>query len=455
MKLKHIKIRSILGIDSLDAPVSGQFIRIEGDNGVGKSSILKAIAAAVGRGDQAELIRRGASSGEVCLVFDTGHELTAKIGEKGTKRTVKTPDGGIITASQGWIERLLNPASFNPVRFIEADDDGRLEQLLKVAKLSLRVVDVEAALGTRPAPPWLYEGSPDVSEPVKAIERLTREMYDTRTGINRSAKDKRSHVLELERTLPASSLTTPPNAAALREELDGIRNQAAAERKAIEDAAANSRNQINADAARAEREAAEEYQARLKAILSKKATDLAEVNRAERDGLTSLQARLGPRAEELREQVGKAEAEAKEHARAETTRSIITRTRAEADRLESESKELTQALERLDALRAKVLSSLPVPGLEIREGKLLYNGIPFQTLNSARQVKAAMELAAASAGELGLIQLDGFERLGRKLREQIEAWARASKAQFFVTRVVDDAPLSIASAAPEMEGAAK
>lgn len=106
MRLKRIKIQNILGIESFEADVSGRYIQILGDNGVGKSSFIKALEGALGSGNRADLIRMGAKAGESVLVFDNDYELVAKFGPNGTNRKCKTPEGATITAVQAWHRAL-------------------------------------------------------------------------------------------------------------------------------------------------------------------------------------------------------------------------------------------------------------------------------------------------------------------------------------------------------------
>lgn len=433
---------------------------------VHNSSVLQAIVAAFGGGNKSHLLRNGTEEGEIVVELDNGFRHITKISANGaTKRSVVTADGGTISAAQGWLESRLNPLSFSPIQFVEASNEDRIRQLLRIARLQLRHADLTAAGGRFivAAPKTTAEF---VENPLFIIDGIKKSIFDTRTGINRSRKDKTGHVEELRKTIPAG-LDTEPDLSAPRAEYEAVRKQAATERKAIEDKAAADKHAIEQSAnntrtaaellARDEEKAARAaLTQRLSEIARVKEATLKTANEAEKAALAeiasikatameSLQERLGPRAEELRETIGKLEQAALQYSAAESTRSSIKRSEDEIAKLDAESKEATAALERLEALKGKLLEALPVPGLEIRDGELWFKGVRFDTTNTAEQYTVAMQLAAAAAGELKIIQLDGVERLDAEKRAAVEAWADGSDCQFWCSRVVDGSPLTLTS----------
>ena len=103
------------------------------------------------------------------------------------------------------------------------------------------------------------------------------------------------------------------------------------------------------------------------------------------------------------------------------------------------------AIERLRDLKVRALGDLPIRGLDIQDGELFHEGIPFHRLNTAQQILVALELATATAGQLGLIIMDGIERLDcetqAKLREAI--MSRDDDLHFIMTKVIDSAELEV------------
>ncbi|HEU4589872.1 MAG TPA: hypothetical protein VFS13_03100, partial [Steroidobacteraceae bacterium] len=124
------------------------------------------------------------------------------------------------------------------------------------------------------------------------------------------------------------------------------------------------------------------------------------------------------------------------------TRETIARLVRELEELKQDSQARTEALEALDAYKAELLASLPIPGLEVIEGKLFRHGIPFDRLNTQQQVEIAVEIAKLRAGELGLICVDGLELLDPEHYEAFRESAKESGLQLIVSRV-SDGPLAV------------
>ena len=88
-----------------------------------------------------------------------------------------------------------------------------------------------------------------------------------------------------------------------------------------------------------------------------------------------------------------------------------------------------------DALKSELLSGLPVPGLEIRDGQIYVDGLPFDRVNEARRIRIAVDIAKLRAGRLGLLLVDGMERLDETSFREFVAAVRDSGLQAIVCRV--------------------
>ena len=179
----------------------------------------------------------------------------------------------------------------------------------------------------------------------------------------------------------------------------------------------------------------------------------AEAEREEREVLESVRTMLGGAIAEQDTVIALAEAAEKEHARAEKTREILAAAERDADKAEVDSRALTEALERIDALKASLLEKLPIKGLEIREGVVFVDGLPFERVNSARQIEVAFQVAKLRAGKVGLIVADGLERFDEETYRTFEAAAASAGLQFVVGRV-GSGELSVRTMGPEGERAA-
>jgi hypothetical protein len=108
---------------------------------------------------------------------------------------------------------------------------------------------------------------------------------------------------------------------------------------------------------------------------------------------------------------------------------------AEAEKLNIDANILTKGLQELETLKAGLLDKLPIKNLEIKDGAIYLNDIPFKRVNTAEQIKCAIEVAKLKSGELKVICVDGIERLDAETFEVFKAEAEKSDVQLIVTRV--------------------
>lgn len=448
MRINHIKISNLLGIEFLDVDTKGKFTLVSGDNAAGKTSFIEAIRAALGGGNRQELIRVGAEKAEVVLEFDTGEIQTTTIKPDKTTRTIKSGEYR-VPGVQAWISKRLNPNGFNPIAFVQASQEQLAEMLLKIVPVSLEPKQLEEAVGD---PKWLPEGCDNgsayfMNDPLDLIDMARGEIYRQRTDLNASNKSLRAHAEELEKTIPPD-LADAPDTSEMSDKLKKLRAEAKTKTDAIErekeQETALAKTQANDD----ESAARAEFAAKLAAINDRKVSRIEAANKKNVDEYTLVQKEYTPQIEDLVGQISKYRQISASYAQSRQTIVVIDGTIKKADASEADAKKATEAINRLDDLRSKLLEVLPVKGLEVVDGDVKYQGVPYQTLNTAMKVDIACRLAAACSGELKLICFDGLEALGARMRKQFIDWASESDAQFFVTRVVDDLPLTLESKDP-------
>jgi chromosome segregation ATPase len=136
-------------------------------------------------------------------------------------------------------------------------------------------------------------------------------------------------------------------------------------------------------------------------------------------------------------QLAAIEAAQSQRARHAQTRETIRQMREEAEGLQRDATGQTAAIDKLDAYKSELLANLPIPGLEVRDGAILRNEIPFDRLNTAQQVEIAVEIAKLRAGKLAVACVDGIELLDAGHYETFRQQAIESGLQLFVTRVSD------------------
>lgn len=353
MNLTKVSIHNIVGITEMEFSVKGKLTEISGENATGKTSILSAIQAAAGTGNFAHLIRQGAEKGDVVLEFDTGHVLTAKFGKTKTDRTV-TIDGAKMMKVQEWLKARLNPMSFNPVSFMIADAPRRNEMILAITPLSLAFDDLLNAVGNR----WV-EGIDrgagfGFEDPLSLLDSIKTKIFDNRTGLNRSIRDKDGQIAELKKTLPPET-DEPIDPDGIEVKLKAMRETYKGRLENLEANFQNMKLSQEVTTRRLELLEAERHEKELKSIAAESRRQL-ELAQCEKDqSLRVLDEEFRAPLEALRERQGAVKARKGELDRSEATKNLIVRVEEERARHNDEAIDNSTALDKLQALRQKLL----------------------------------------------------------------------------------------------------
>lgn len=428
MKISHIKITNILGIDDLEFSPEG-FTAITGPNGVGKTSILEAIKSATGQGHDATLLRKGAEKGEVVLVLDDGTEIKQRVTASTTTRDV-VKDGKKVTKPGAVIKALTDALSVNPVEFLTARKQDRVQVLLESMPLQLDADRLTKISG--------IPVDASSQHALHVIEAVRKTVYDDRTGTNRAIKEKEATINQLRVALPDAPGGVEGDEDDLRSRLDQAKfardseiNRIDAKLSGIQVehekkvSAMKAAAQEKIDAIRAELEAAIDAE---RAALQKTSETAARVRQKAVEAYLSASHPLQAAIDAI---AANRSAAAKRQATLETIRQMDE----ELGDLQADAKRQTDALAAIEAYKSELLKSLPIPGIEVVDGELYRDGVPFDRLNTAQRVGIAFEVAKLRAGDLRLVCLDGMELLDSESLVEMRKQAEAGGVQVFITRV--------------------
>lgn len=416
MKITQLKIRNVLGIKELDIE-PGKLTEITGDNGTGKSSVLKALRSVIEGGHDATLIHNGADKGEVVLVLDDGTTITRRITEKTSKTEVVNGQGAKVARPAEHVKGLSDLLAVNPVAFLDAPKKDRLKVLLEAMPLSADPDRIQEITGVD------VSGMSDHA--LVVIEEARKTVYDERTGVNRAAKEKEATISQLRETLPAEDDDFPVDPEALEAEIEAL------------DAGLEKERQRIHDKLEGLREEHEERMGNLRAQIEAEKDRFQKLQNAAASSRQEAEAEVVEKKGPLREKLAAVRAQAETFAKAENTRATIDNMEREAAALREASEGATQAITRLEEYKAELLSDLPLEGIEVRDGEIFSGGIPFDNLNEARQVEIAVELAKLRAGALGVVCVDGLEKLSQRTYDEFRRQVMEADLQLFVTRVQD------------------
>jgi ABC-type cobalamin/Fe3+-siderophores transport system ATPase subunit len=417
MKVAHVRISNVLGIDELEFSPAG-FTEIAGRNGTGKTSVLEAIKSVAKGGHDATLLRNGAEKGEVVFVLDDGTQIKRRIGAA-TSTTDVLRDGKKVPRPADVIRSLTDALSVNPVEFLNAGKRDRVRVLLESMPIELDA-DRLAKLAGVPV-----TAAPDV-HPLQVLEHVRKQVYDARTGANRAVKEKEATIKQLRQAIPPPAAGIEGDEEELMTQLDTLADAKDAELERIEFRLAELGNVWETRL--------EELRAEIEQIQAER-NDF--TGRASRQRALTLE-RFNETRQPVLEALGAIRADRESAVRRLQTLDTIQILSTELEDLADEAADHSRALDEIDSYKSELLAALPIEGLEVIDGEIYRDGVTLDRLNTAQQVDIAVELAKLRAGKLGVICVDGIESLDPAAFESFRDRALESGLQLFVTKVTAD-----------------
>jgi hypothetical protein len=421
---------------------------VSGRNGSGKTSIIESLRYCIGSGHDPSVIRVGEEAATVEIRTDDDTVIKCRVTAKSTTRTITDSQGRKITRSAEYIASIVNALSLDPVAFLDMPPKQQVTTLLHAIPSRLTAQDLAFLPVKVMAGVNLDRHALEVLGDSK--HGITGALYQERAEINRLAKDKRATATEMRRNLPEAPAegNWDQELASVMGELKALQTGTkqrilgveADARTAVEsarDLAQAKKDEIREQAEREIQRVRDEAAARMDRIETERLAVAHKADESRQAALAAIDAEYQPRFRVLNEQIAKAKTMVEAHAKAEQTRTFIDSQESEARKLEADSDKLTKALEKIDGLKARLASELPVPGLEIGEDGLTLGGVPFARVNKARRIQVALSIAKLQSGELPLICIDDLEHLDAESMEAFRQAAEASGLQFVAARVTD------------------
>jgi hypothetical protein len=401
---------------------------ISGENGVGKTSVLLAIEACLCGGHTPNLIRHGAKSAEVVMTLDNGTTICKKITEKASTLTITTADGLEVPKPQAFVETLAGGFASDPLSFVDAKPKERLAYLQRALNISFLKEEIAEACAMKPPAPVDLDG----------LELIRKQVYEMRTKENTLAKQADGTVQRLSATLADDEATD------WKAELARIQ----AERDKAQQEISGRRQQVTTEAAAARTEANRDADAKIREIDAERTRQLAAIAIEEKAAFADIDAQSRPAMDALTAQLATAQERAKRAAQNKGWRQEIETSRAAADDHKAASASLTLHINAIDALKKQKLDSLPIPGVDLKDGEFYCGGIPFDDLNTGEQFIKAFQIGSLQPGQLGIMIADRAETLGPENWQAFQDAALASGYQIFATRVTGG-PLDVRSISAE------
>lgn len=395
IKINNLEIENVKRVRAVKLqPSENGLTIIGGDNGQGKTSVLDAIAWALG-GDKFKPSSptRDGSVVPPFLHVELSNGLIVE--RKGDKSSLKVIDKNGNKGGQQLLNEFVEALALNLPKFMQATAKDKADTLLKIIGVGDKLYELEAE---------------------------EQRLYNTRTGIGQIADQKAKFAKEMpiytgvpKKLVSASELIRQQQEILARNG-ENQRKREQLERYGHELAEART-------ALAAAQERLSQAEANVE-IARKSAQDLHDESTAE------LEANIAD-VEQLNAKI----------------RANLDRERAEieADGYKKQYEELTGQIEAIRTERRNLLNGadLPLEGLSVENGELTYNGFKWDNMSGSEQLKVATAIVRKLNPECGFVLMDKLEQMDAKTLSEFGAWLEQEGLQVIATRVSTGGECSI------------
>lgn len=408
VRIEALEVENVKRVKALAMEPSPSGLTVVGGrNNQGKTSVLDAIAWALG-GDRMKPSnpKREGAAGDPRLKVVLNNGIVVE--RKGRNGSLKVTDPSGEKGGQALLNGFVEQLALDLPRFMGASSREKADVLLQLI---------------------------GVGDQLAELERREQSLYNQRTTVGQMAKQKRGAAEELP--FHADAPAEPVSAAELVQEQQGIlarngENQKKREQvSALEGALQVGREEKNTLQARIE-----DLERQLAEAREKSANVDAALERTKADLETARKT-----AEQLRDE-STAEIEAS-LAEVDATNAKVRENQAraaaeaEADELEAQYADMTAQVEGVRAEKRALLdgADLPLPGLSVEGGELVYEGQPWDGMSGSEQLRVATAIVRALKPECGFVLLDKTEQMDLQTLSEFGEWAEREGLQVICTRV--------------------
>ena len=376
----------------LEPSASGLTV-IGGRNGQGKTSILDALAWALG----GEKFRPGNPARDGALTPPNLHvELSNGIvvERRGQNSSLKVIDSTGKKSGQRLLNEFISTLALDLPSFMHASEKEKADTLLRII---------------------------GVGDRLQAFDRQEAQLYSQRTEIGRIADRKKKAAEELpfypgvpEEPVSASELIKQQQEILAR---NGMNTEKRHDAKRLREAANMAENEVIA------------LERRLKIARENLERAQADAETAEKSA-EDLQDESTAKLEENLRKIDELNTKIRSNAAKEATE-------IEADNLFQEYDDLSDKIKDIREQRDALLDAadLPLPGLSVKDGKLIYKGQPWDGMSGAEQLKVAVAIIRKLNPECGFVLMDKLEQMDVDTLRKFGAWLQQEGLQVLATRV--------------------
>lgn len=411
MPITRIQITNMATFTAIDYALP-MVCLIQGGNGVGKTGLLDCIRCLGESGHDPDILHGNAAEGETIVTMDDGAQLRVRVTRAETWRGWKPKDGKRWIKGREEIDKVYRAIAYDPMKFLELTPKQQAETLASLSPVQATEEEIRAAVGDAEAEAAAVRVREGMSS-LELINAVSKTIYDARTAYNTGADTQGKHASQLEQSLPPATL-------------DGVGWEEKAEQLAREMNAIEATIQDKKDAAQKHYIAAcaevdKEINAEIAALEEKRAERKNDIRTDIAAGVEAVRSANKPTIDRLNVDLGIAQERARAQQQADGTRAAADAARREATQKRARSKTLTEALDRLQALKLRLVAKFPIKGAMIEDGKIVREQdggvVPLKKWNTADQYVLALKIGMMIGG--GFVLLDGAECFDKPHREAL------------------------------------
>ncbi len=373
---------------------------IGGKNANGKTSVLDSIVYALG-GEKyrPKNFNRDGSAVPGKIRIELSNGLIVE--RSGKNATLKVTDPTGRKAGQKLLNEFIEPLALNLPKFLNASDKEKGETLLQII---------------------------GVGEELSELDKQENLIYSERTLVGRDA-DKKAKLAEALEYYPDAPEELVSASELIKQQQEILAKNGRNEEFRQKASDLEKKEALAWEKVTLAQAELEKAQARLEE-LKKEFNEVSEAKEAAFFDASKLE---DESTAEIEENIANIE-EINRRVRANLTKANAV---DEAEQLQNEYKKLTGDLEAVREQRKALLDSadLPLEGLSVNEGALIYKGQQWSDMSSAEQLIVATAIVRKLNPECGFVLMDKLEQMDTDTLTEFGSWLEAEGLQVIATRV--------------------
>ncbi len=394
VKINKLEIENVKRVKAVTIePTSNGLTILGGNNNQGKTSVLDAIAWALG-GNKYKPSKpaRDGSMNPPTLRVELSNGLIVE--RKGKNSDLKVTDPSGQKAGQQLLDSFVEELALNLPKFIESSAKDKANTLLQII---------------------------GVGEKLWELDRKEEQLYNERRAIGQIADQKKKYAAEQPQYPEApNELVSIADLIHEQQEILARNGENARKRQNRE----NIVNEMHLSEARLKQ--LKEQLAQEEAVHDKLMGDYVEANK-------SIEDLVDESTDEIESSIANIEEINRK------VRANLDKEKAEEDakQYSSQYNDLSKQIQDVRDERTSLLDSadLPLPGLSVEDGELVFEGQKWDNMSGSQQLRVATAIVRKLKPECGFVLLDKLEQMDIPTLNEFGKWLESEGLQAIATRV--------------------